>query len=440
MVKRHDIMWAALGATLLAGYLYLTRADAPAAGTELSTTEQAIHGTQRSIVRLDSRLAAQPTSWLYLEQVAFAELGIAHLTGSYAAYRRAEVAIAEAFRRAPTGAGPYLARARLSFALHRLDDVEPDLQRAERALIVDSDVRRAIAELRASLAFQRGDLAQARRRLKSLLAKRSTVTARARLAQVDWKSGDYVSAEAGFLDAYSLTPRADIERRAWLLLMRGLLDLDRGRYDDALAHYQDADSVFDGWYLIEEHMAEIYLLKGELDEARRRYEALVAKTDNPEFMDALAEVYAASGRSEDADAMTARAASGYASRLAAYPEASYGHALDHYLDRDVARAVTLAERNAGLRPNGEALTKLATAYRRLGRHTEATRAIERALATGWATPDLLHAASDVFAAAGDTVRAESARARARRIVYNGSVWPSGSRTRTAPDGETSGIQ
>ena len=417
MTKRHDIIWAALGVMLIAGYLFFTRSDAPTpARSAARPVPQALRMSSAIVDRLQRRLAAQPTSWLFLEQIALAELGAAHLTGGYGPYTRAEAAIAEAFRRAPAGAGPYLARARLSFALHRLDDVERDLARAEQVLVVDGDVRRAIAELRASLAFQRGDLDSARRRLEGLLAERGTVTALARLAQVHWKSGDYVAAEAGFVDAYSRTPRADLERRAWLLLMRGLLDLDRGRYDEALAHYREADSVFGGWYLIEEHVAEIYLRKGLLGEARRRYETLVAKTDNPEFMDALAEVYAASGHPRAAAEMIARAGRRYADQLAAYPEASYGHALGHFLERDDARALVLAERNAALRPNGEALGQLATVYHRLGRHEDAARAVERALAKGWSTPDLLATAGEVFLAVGDTDRAGRARARAKAMV------------------------
>ena len=67
----------------------------------------------------------------------------------------------------------------------------------------------------------------------------------------------------------------------------------------------------------------------------------------------------------------------------------WGHALDHYLTfgADPAETVALAERNAALRPNAEALTKLAAALRQAGRFDEAEAALRRAAETGAVSAD-----------------------------------------------------
>ncbi len=422
MATRHDVMWGFGGLLMLGGYFAFAWSDAPTERPPkaLTAAERAEQGFDRKIAFHEHRLQAQPSAWLHLDMVAAAQLGLAHLRGSYDPYDKAEDALRAAYTQAPAGAGPHLTRARLAFTLHRFDRVEPALRRVERALVIDSDVRRAVAELRAALAFQRGDLAAAEATLVRLIDERPTVTALARLAQVRWKSGDFARAEAGFVAALALAPSSDGERRAWLELMRGLLDLDRDRFDEALAHYRAADAAFSGWYLVEEHIAEIHARKGEHERARRQYERLVARTNNPELMDALAATYAALGRSADARNMTARARRAYEAQLTKYPEASYGHALDHFLDAgDVARSVALAEKNAALRPNGEALAALAMAYHRAGRHDDATAVLDRAMNTAWRTPAIYATAADIFGATGATARAASARAAYGRLVGGG---------------------
>ena len=406
-MTRTDVFWGLTGLAVLIAYLSLSSSsDSPRPS---DATDSAARQAERAPRREDR--APPASTGRAADGVAaprdhrHCRTDPAHLTGGYAPYARAEAALNEAFHLAPKAAGPHLARARLAFVLHRFDEVEPSLARAERALVVNQDVRQAIDELRAATAFQRGDLEGAERALLRLIQDKPTVTALARLGQVRWKSGDFARADTAFVEALDRTPAAHGERRAWLNLMRGLLDLDRGRLDEALAHYRVADAAFRGWYLIEEHIAEIFAKKNDHQEARARYEALVARTDNPEFMDALADTYSALGRNEDASAMRDRARQRYEAQLARFPEAAYGHALDHFLEAgDVRRAVALAEKNVALRPNGEALAKLADVYDRAGRHRDATKTIVQALKSGWFTPDVYATAADILEGAAASQR------------------------------------
>lgn len=385
------LFWGA-GISVL-GYAWVHGPSAPGPRTVVpdeptTASAKALDALDRLIAFHATRATQDPTAWLDLDHVARAYLRRAHLTGSYDDYARADQALREAFGRAPDGAGPFFTRAQLSYALHRLDRVAADLERA-RPAVRDGSLRRAIEETKAALAFQRGDYLAAETGYRRLLERRRTPGVLARMAQYRWKTGDVAAAEALFVEAHTRTPSSDLERRAWLQLMRGLLDLDRGRPHEALAHYEEADTLFGGWYLIEEHIAEALALTGRPREAQRLYRKLVRTTQNPEFMDALASVAEELGDREEAEDMMVRATAAYEARLLRFPEASFGHALDHYLDRgDAERAVELAEKNHAIRPSAEAATKLAQAYRLAGRAEDARRAVKLALATPWSTPEL----------------------------------------------------
>ncbi len=412
-----NIVWLPLA--LASFHLLQDPEPTPAPAEGLTQTEEAIELIDKKIGFHAGRAARSPNSWLDLEQVAGAYLGRAHLTGSYDDYAQADRAVREAFERAPEGSGPFFVRARISFTLHRFAEVEPDLARIESSILVKSDVQRAVDELRAALAYQRGDYAGSAMEFHRLLAEKKTATGLVRAAQYQWKSGDFDGAEKMFAEALTMTRPADLERRAWLSLMRGLMDLDRGRLDDALTHYQLADRTFGGWYLIEEHIAEIKALKGQHEEARHRYETLVAKTNNPEFMDALAEVYNELHRPSDEAQMVDRAHALYEARLLRFPKAAFGHALDHYLDReDAQRAIELGEKNRDLRPNAEAFVKLAQAYRLSGRTQQAKQAIEHALATPISTAELHGTAADIYASLGEQGQAQIQQQRAHSINPN----------------------
>ncbi len=150
-----------------------------------------------------------------------------------------------------------------------------------------------------------------------------------------------------------------------------------------------ANRILPGWWLIEEHIAESWALTGRTREAEALYLSIVERTGHPEFMDALARIAEAKGDTE-ASAWDARADQAFEKQIAKFPEAASGHALDHFLARaeNSERAIQLAEANARIRPNGEALLQLAQAYRLAGRAADARAALSRAAATGWVSARL----------------------------------------------------
>src|SRR5690606_36652229 len=150
-----------------------------------------------------------------------------------------------------------------------------------------------------------------------------TAASAIRIAYDLWQTGRFEQAER-WLGAAEARAAGDGRERAWIELQRGQIDLDRGHLDEALGHYRRADRLFSGWWLVEEHIAEIYALRGEHGATERRYRDRIERTGSPEFMDALARVLEARGRSQQARALIDRPTRAYERRLEVLPEASYG--------------------------------------------------------------------------------------------------------------------
>ncbi|MCA9661663.1 MAG: hypothetical protein KC486_25215 [Myxococcales bacterium] len=369
------------------------------------------------IAAIRHRAQALTPSWVTLETLTGALLERAQLTGDYDDYAAAEEALEEAFALAGEGTGPWMTRARLHFTLHRLDAADADLDRLSERLLLDDRQQAAIDGLRADIAFQRGGYGAALEDFLRIAEAKPGVTSLARLATYRWKTGDFDGADALYKRALEEYDGQIAQPRAWLRLMRGLLDLDRGRYHEAYAHYRNAEAELSGFWLIEEHIAEIRARLGEPAAAMDLYEDLIVRTRNPEFMDALADLKEEAGDAERAAALRKEAREAYEALLDRYPEAAAGHALGHYLGRGdaPARALELAEANHTLRPNGEAKILFAEALLAAGQAAQAQQVIEDALASPWRSAQLHLVASEIFAARGDAERAASELAEAERI-------------------------
>jgi tetratricopeptide (TPR) repeat protein len=327
--------------------------------------------------RLEREADAREDDWLVLERIAGGYLERQRLTGDWADFARAEAALERAFERAPEGAGPYLMRAQLSYTLHRFDRIEPDLVAVEGFAIPRDEEIRAVRVMRANVALQTGRYDEAAASFEALLAEERSRDAIVGLAGHRMATGALDEADALLAEAEAAASGADAASRAWLCLVRGLVKLEAGAFEDAIAHYRRGLELMPGWYLLEEHVAEARAELGHTGEALATYLELIERTDDPEFMDAAAGILEEQGERAHANELWARAHRGHEARIAAFPTAAFGHALDHFLEHapDAARAVELAEQNRDVRPNGEAWTQLARAYLGAGRLDDARAAL-----------------------------------------------------------------
>lgn len=354
-----------------------------------SSHVDALARTDFVIANAKAQAAAAPDQWLLHETVARNYLERARLSGDYRDYAAAEAALGRAFAVAVPGTGPHLVRAQLDFGMHRLAAAERQLNTIGGYAIPSGPEERAeITAMRGDIALYRGDLPQALR-LYDEADRLAPGTATFRRAIYASRTGDIAGAER-YIDRTETEARLPPPQlRAFLELQRGILDLDHDRLDQAMSHFRRADRLFPGHWLVEEHIAEVLTRQGQLPEAERRYRDIVRRTGHPEFMDALADILRRTGRSREASRLTDRAWSVWRQRIAQFPEAAYGHAIDHCIGKgDWSCAVRLARLNHDARPYGDAKIALARALAGAGQSVEARALVRSVLATPWRTPEL----------------------------------------------------
>lgn len=386
------------------------------ASLSLSAADAVAEALDRQIAGSERLVARFPDDWTRREELSGLYQRRARLRGSFDDWVRADEAMAGAFAIAPKGSGPHLAAARLDFALHRLSAVEPRLVSYEGRVLVDQPARAEIARLRGDVALQRGDHAGAQAAWEASLAVRKSLAATYGLAQLAWWEARFDDASA-FLDvAEALVVAKDAQTLAWLDLQRGLMALDRGRWEEAERHYLAADAHLSGWYLVGEHLAEVRWLMGRVDEAEAGWRRVLAQTDDaPEFLDALAGSLRARGEVAEADALSARAGAAWRALIGHHPEAASGHALDHFLQVDPAIALELARQDAVRRPNGVVRTALAEALLATGDAAAARAEVESVLSTRYRSAALYDVGARAAGALGDEVVAARWGADARAL-------------------------
>ncbi len=364
-----------------------------------------------------------PESFNRLADAAGYRLDYARLTGDYASYAAAQAHVNAAFaaveRRGLAGdttfVGPRLLKAQLDFTLHRNDEAIRALSGPELEARSSDDphLLAEIVALRGAALFGSGHYEDGLAALREAVRTSPSPSHVQRLSLALAKVGEDDEALHGLAETSSDPPRT----RAWLALARADVHLGRGRRREARREIEAARAAFPGDWHADEHLAELDAEEGHLASARNAYESLVARTGDPEFMDALAHLVEEPDR---AKSLRARAHALYMERLALLPEATYGHALEHALHEvsDPAFAVSLAEKNRDLRPDGEALTRLSQAYFRARRTDDAASTIRLVRASRWTSAESLATAELVLRAIGDVQGAIEAGRRARAIDPN----------------------
>lgn len=377
-----------------------TRPDVAASGVSyaslLADTDEHIAGLQKVV---DKRA----NDWLIRTHLATALSDRASLTHSLDDYDRVQAVLDETFAMVPPGTGPLLLAARFNFSIHRLTEAEKYLDMIDRRAVPRGEETAMARTLRAEIAMQRGQYDVARATLAEVPPK----VGGAALALYHAKTGDPAEAEALLTEALATASEKDPRHRAWLDLQLGVLAMDRGELLTALKHLQNADAELAGWWLVQEHVAEVHSRRAEHDKAVAIYEDLVRTTDLPQHMDALAGLHRHTGKPEAAAELITRAAARWEEQLTRYREAAIGHSLQHHLQfGEPQRALELALGNHALRPGGDAEVALARAYLKAGQPAEALAAAERALATPYRSAALHDVAAKAHAALGNTAAAE----------------------------------
>jgi tetratricopeptide (TPR) repeat protein len=321
----------------------------------------------------------------------------ASLTGNLKELADVEVVLNDAIRKIGPAGDLYFLKANLDFKFHRLSDVREDLETGR-------DLRNSLLgrALLADLDFQEGRYDTAKQGYETAILDNPTWDNFARLGYLKYTLGDFAGAEQCYIDAEDELTAKELRHYAWVELQRGVLDLRSGQWENARAHYRVAELAYSGYWLVDEHIAELLGAQGKFDESVALYESVIERVPRPEFQQALGELYLAMGQSDSAEIWSQKA-------LAAYLESAhsggvhyYHHLTDFYADvrEDGAEAVKWARKDIALRRNPSTLAALAWALYRAGEFAEALDAIKESLSSGASDAQLFYKAGMIYQSAG----------------------------------------
>jgi tetratricopeptide (TPR) repeat protein len=312
----------------------------------------------------------------------------------------------------PAGADCFVMRADQEQSLHRFKETRADIERAKKLGI---DAARVV-DLETELEWNAGNYDVAIKAIRDARLKRPSVGAWMREAQLEHDLGNDDKVDAAFEAAEDMIVDTNPLPVAHLNVQRGIVKAHAGRLDDAIVFFREAVARIPDYVAANEHLAEALHQLGKDDEATKIYEAIVERSDDPEFMHALASLYKAHGKPDKARELDARATSRYEVLLKTYPEAMYWHASEFYLDTgNAAKAVELLRKNIVLRPNSHSFTALANAELANKQAPDAKASIDKALAMPLRSADLFFTASKVHAATGDAASSATYLARAKAL-------------------------
>ena len=327
------------------------------------------------------------------------------LNGNLKELRAVEAAIDRAIECVGPAEELCLLKANLDFKLHRLAETRRDLAMAPALA-----GRRQGQVLLADLAFQEGRYQEARRALEALAADDLTWDVLARIAHIEGKLGNAEKADQLYVQAEDEITAKEMRSFAWVELQRGLLDLGRGRVDEALAHYNCAERAYSGYWLTEEQMGDA--LASEV-----HYERVLKKVNKPEVAEKLGKLYAADGKSTRAEQLFERALSDYLESAERGEVHYYHHLTEFFADvrRNGEEAVRWAQKDIELRDNFNTQAALAWALHCAGRSAEGIAYMERVLLSGVKDAALYKRATLIFEGAGERAKAHHWGHRAARL-------------------------
>jgi tetratricopeptide (TPR) repeat protein len=354
---------------------------------------------ERDLDKIDQDLATlgKPSDTEQITRRTYRLYQRAALTSRLDEFAVAEAALEDAMAKVGPWPDLCLMKANLDMKFHRLASAKESLAMAPG--LAQSFPGRVV---HADIDLQEGRYRQAREACESLIAEDRTWDNIARLAYWESKFGDMAEAERIYHEAEDELTAKEMRGYAWVELQLGLIDLRAGHYQAAAEHYQRAGSAYSGYWLVDDHMAELLGTEGKFDEAVGLYERVLKETPRPELQQAFGELYVAMGEQNEADVWFDRALAGFLQASENGGVHYYHHLVDFYSDvrEDGPKAVEWATRDYELRPHYGTEGALGWALYTDGKIRKAEKMIDLALASGVRDGHLFAKAATVKAAAG----------------------------------------
>ncbi|MEN3329423.1 MAG: hypothetical protein V7638_4230 [Acidobacteriota bacterium] len=358
----------------------------------------------QGIAELEDNALQLPIDRVKITKLAYLQYQHGSLTGNLDGLHVAEKTLDHAIQHLGRDGDLYFLKANIHFKVHRLDDVEQDLNASTDLL--ESTQGRA---LKADLDFQQGRYEAAKSGYQALIDEERTWDTLARLAYLNFKMGDFEGADRLYDEAVDELTAKEMRHYGWVELQRGVVDLSQGNYEKAREHYQRAERAYSGHWMVQEHVAELLAAEGNTDEAETLYRHVIERLPRPDFQQTLGELYLSIGKTAEADDYLRRAESAFLQSAQRGEVHYYHHLADLYADvfENGAEALKWAQKDLELRRNFATLAAMSWALYRAGEFSKALELLNESLASGVKDARLFHQAGIIHKAISPNAKADS---------------------------------
>ncbi|HKG59278.1 MAG TPA: tetratricopeptide repeat protein [Pyrinomonadaceae bacterium] len=358
---------------------------------------------EQGVAELEDNALQLPIDRVKITKLAYLQYQHASLTGNLDELSVADQTLDHAIQHLGRDGDLYFLKANIHFKVHRLDDVEQDLN-ASTDLLESSQGR----TLKADLDFQQGRYDAARSGYQALIDEERTWDTLARLAYFNFKMGNFEGADRLYDEAVDELTAKEMRHYGWVELQRGVVDLAQGNYDKAREHYQRAERAYSGHWMVQEHVAELLAAEGKTGEAETLYQRVIERVPRPDFQQALGELYLSVGKTAEANDYLRRAESAFLESAQRGEVHYYHHLADLYADVfENVEAVKWAQKDLELRKNFATLAAMSWALYRAGELSQALELLNESLASGVKDARLFHQAGIIHKAISPNGTADS---------------------------------
>jgi tetratricopeptide (TPR) repeat protein len=402
------------------------------------------------VAALPSLLAAQTTESdrliaLYQRQLqrkpydtgAYHRLGDAYIqktreSGDVAYFDLAEQALKKALALAPKNAG---AARHLAYVFYLRHDFDGAARQALAAVDLDPDDSHAYGVL-GDAYLETGKYAEAEAVYRKMIALENDLSAYSRLAGLKSMRGDFAGAiadlELAVKDGRSAA--APAESVAWAEWQLGNEYFMAGKLPEAEARYSAALNTYPNYFRAFAGLAQVRTAQARYAEAVDLYQKALTIIPMPEYAAALGDLYAKTGRVEEARRQYALVE--YIGRLNALNSILYNRELAYfYADHDIKPqdGLDLARREVEYRGDIYAYDVLAWNLYRNGKPEEARSAIDEALKLGTKDAKLFFHAGMIYGRLGEKDKARDYLGRALAVNPHFHVFFADEAARTLAD-------
>jgi tetratricopeptide (TPR) repeat protein len=326
----------------------------PRSMKELPTTDHAITigNLESQLAQAERTLAKSPRAAAPLKALVGLYTMRAQFLGRLDDYDRANDAAERLVTAAPKEGDSYAVRAGARSSMHLFKQALADLDEAERRGVRADE----LAGARAAIYQATGRYAEALAIRERKAREWPTIASLGALAQLRGEMGDVDAAEKLFAEAQAKFGDVNPFPLAWLYLQEGLMLQKAGQLSRARELFEAAHERLPEYAAATSHLASVEAVTGGRARAIALLEALGRESDDPEYQGQLAELYAESGRAQDAANCRRLAAARYRELVAAHRFAFADHAARFWLAAggDAKQALELARVNLGARKTSDA--------------------------------------------------------------------------------------